>query len=844
MNQNEEQFQERLARLEAGEPLTTAGADLPQEEAAALVLAAELKDVTLPEPEETAVLYHRAAAVRAAQAAAAKPKAESVQTGWLAVLLAWWRNNRTVAWGITAVAAVLVVFLVGSLLNRQTEPATSVADQDEDRPAQTAEGADETADEDSVSLLDRLFGGDEPVADEPIVEEAPAEVPETTGVAEADDTAPDAAAGADLPYETFLPNLLVSLETTSQTAVLGDLNGLVTVQQPDGRWQQVSYLSSVGAGSRVRTGPLSSASLTFYDGSVAKLGPDSEVSIDNLNALRPDVGFRTVVMTQWQGSSSHDVAFRNDGGSRYEVKSPNGTGIARGTIFDVVVLPGLTSRYTVLEGRVDVTSISVTVSVMAGQLTTIPVDLPPTQPQFQVSGEGEVTQIGETWLIGGQTFGTNDQTVIVGNPQVGDWVTVQGHLLDDGTKVADQIVLVREVPQNAFTLTAVVTQINTDQWQFGDLVVSVDEETVIDPTIELDDWVRVSGVILEDGSLLASRLQRLPDDGAPFEFIGVVQTIGEDSWQISGIDVAVNDRTEIKDNPQVGDLVKVEGQITANGVWLAREIKADDDEETAKFEFIGLVETVDPWLVADIALATDEWTEIDTAVALGDLVKVEGIILPDGNWLAEEIKLLDDDDDEILLRFTGVVESTDPWIVGGITLLLTDDSQIADGITEGTLVEVAARLAEDGSWEIVWLRPLLPPTTGCFTVHAQITTVNGSQIVLTNWPALTLDDDVSVEGNLLPNSTVAVTICLGEDDTVFVVNIVVIQVIIDLPPPGSDGNDNDDDDGGNGNGRVTICHKGNTLTISQSGLNGHLGHGDTLGPCGSDDGDHDDDDDD
>lgn len=834
MNDFEEQLEERLARLEAGESLTSAGADLPKEVAEALALAAALQKATLPEPDETAVIHHRAAAMRAAQAAAAPSPIQPTQTGWLAALQGWWRGNRTVAWGATAVAAVLLVWLAGSLLNRAAEAPASVTDRDADRPGQTAEDADDTNESSGISLLDRLFGSDEPIV------EAPAELPEVVS--------PDTPAVAedDPAFQTFLPNMVVSLETGPQTAVLGDLHGLVSVQQADGSWQPLSTLSSVAAGSRVRTGSLSSASLTFYDGSVAKLGPDSEVSLDAVNALRPEAGFRTVVLTQWQGSSSHDVVFRNDNGSRYEVKSPTGTGLARGTTFDVVVLPDLSSRYTVLEGRVDVTSINVTVVVLAGQLTTIPVDLPPTQPQFQVSGEGEVTATGESWTIGGQTFATADQTVIMGNPQVGDWVTVQGHLLDDGTKVADQIVLMREVPQDAFTLTAVVTQMSADQWQFGELVLLVDEEAAIDPAIVLDDWVRVSGVILPDGSLLARRLQRVPADGAPFEFTGVVQSIGDDSWQISGIAVLVNGRTELKDAPQVGDLVKVAGQITAEGDWLAREIKAaadDHDDDTAKFEFSGLVETIDPWLVAGIALATDEWTEIDTAVVPGSLVKVEGIILPDGAWLAEEIELLEDDDDAgIILRFTGVVTSTDPWLVNGISLLLTDDSQLADGIAEGMLVQVVARLNEAGLWEIVWIRPLLP-TTGCFTIHTRITTVNGSQIVLINWPTLTLDDDVAVEGNLLPNSTIALTICLGNDDTIIVINIVVIQVIINPPPPGDNGNGDDGDDSGSG-GRVTICHKGNTLTISQSGLNGHLGHGDTLGPCGSDDHDDDDDDDD
>ncbi len=844
MNEQDELLQERLARLEAGEPLTTAGADLPEETAVTLNLAAELKEITLPEPDETAVVHHRAAVLRAAQAQMSSSH-EANQPGEgkvaaFAAFVSWLRSHQAVAVGATAFAAMLLVifgFAYG-WFERGTDNSATVLEQNEDRPVQESEST-------GSSLIDRLFGRDEEVADSP-ADEAP---PVASGEVDTNEgTEVAAVPDDDQAYDLFLPNVVFPLQTGPQTAVLGDLQGVVSMQKPDGNWEQVSSLSSLSAGTRVRTGALSKASLTFFDGSVAKLGPDSEISIDTLNALRPEEGFRTVVMTQWRGDSTHEVAFRHDGGSRYEVQSPSGTGIARGTVFEVSVLPDLTSRYTVLEGRVDVTSINVTVSVMAGQLSTILADEPPAEPVFQVSGEGEVTEMGESWTIGGQTFATDEQTVIVGNPQLGDWVTVQGHLLDDGTKVADQIVLVREVPQDVFTLTAVVTEMGAEQWLLGDLVILLDEETAVDPDIALNDWVRVTGIILEDGSLLARRIHKQDEADSPFEFTGVVQTIGAESWSISGIAVAVDADTEIKDDPAVGDVVKVEGQITPDGVWLAHEIKAvedDDDDDSAKFEFTGLVETTDPWVVAGISLATDEWTEIDTAVEPGSLVKVEGVILADGTWLAEEIKLLDNQPtDETIIYFTGEVESIDPWLVNGIMLMATDESDIADDIMEGSLVQVAARLAEDGGWEIVWIRPLLPPTSGCFTIHTRITTINGSQITLANWPNITLDDDVQVDGNLVPNSTIAINICLGDDDTIVVINIIVIQVMIDTTPgPGNDGDDGDNADGSSGN-RVTICHKDrNTLTISESGLNGHLGHGDTLGPCGQG-GDHDDDHDD
>lgn len=38
----------------------------------------------------------------------------------------------------------------------------------------------------------------------------------------------------------------------------------------------------------------------------------------------------------------------------------------------------------------------------------------------------------------------------------------------------------------------------------------------------------------------------------------------------------------------------------------------------------------------------------------------------------------------------------------------------------------------------------------------------------------------------------------------------------------------DDDDR---DGKTSICHKGRTVTINQSGVPGHLGHGDTTGSC-------------
>lgn len=65
-----------------------------------------------------------------------------------------------------------------------------------------------------------------------------------------------------------------------------------------------------------------------------------------------------------------------------------------------------------------------------------------------------------------------------------------------------------------------------------------------------------------------------------------------------------------------------------------------------------------------------------------------------------------------------------------------------------------------------------------------------------------------------------------------------------------DGDDEDDEDNthknrgkGNTDKKVTVCHKGNTITVSKNALPAHIFHGDTEGSCGHKDEDDDDGDD-
>jgi hypothetical protein len=635
----------------------------------------------------------------------------------------------------------------------------------------------------------------------------------------------------ELPYIAFLPAVVNPLPP--QSAVLKDIRGVVEIRVDGDTWTPVSTGQVIKAGQRARTGALSSASLAFYDGSTAYLGPNTEVSVDHLDQDPAD-GSRIVELTQWVGQTDHDVAPAYGDHARYEVHTPSGTGEAKGTRFHVLVTPALVVRFSVDQGAVAVTNLNVTVVVVAGQLTVIEVDQVPSQPVFRVTGQGEVSQTGTTWTIAGQDFETHDGTVIIGNPQVGDWVSVAGHLSADGTRVADRIALLRRSPVNRFTLMGEVEAVEDTAWTVAGQTITVDEETAIEEGIEIGDVVRVEGVILEDGALLAERIRLVEGQpGLPFHFVGVLQSIDDETWAISGISIAVDADTELDEDLVVGEVVEVRGWILEDDTWLARSIKRLEEQER-RFEFTGYVEGIDPWIVSGIAFETRDWTEIETGIEVGDAVKVEGRILEDGTWVAVEIKRLDDEE-ALYFEFVGTVDSVDPWIVSGFPLAVDDETEIKGDFTVGDLVKVEGRILPDGTWLATEIKPVsmawLGP--GCLSISAVVVGFDANQVELLNWGTIELDDSIVVEGEIAVDSVVLLLVCVGDDGTINIVSIIVIYyqpqpviVIHPTPPPHSPPGDGD----------VTICHKPGTpaektMRVPWTALPSHLGHGDTIGPC-------------
>jgi hypothetical protein len=268
----------------------------------------------------------------------------------------------------------------------------------------------------------------------------------------------------------------------------------------------------------------------------------------------------------------------------------------------------------------------------------------------------------------------------------------------------------------------------------------------------------------------------------------------------------------------------------------AVELRAEDQgwipvaAETT-FEIVGELQSTDPWMVTGNTFAVRDSTDIEEGLEAGDLVRVKGIILEDGTWLAHSIASAEEPPSPAIILI-GKVISIEPWVVNGITLNVTEDTVVSEGITPEMIVRVEILLLEDGTWEVLSIAPLddFTDVPGCATVTATVVAVNGSELQLAGWPAITLGDEVIIEdaeggaSTLGPGQVVLVVVCPSDGAQIIIITHIIIL-------------DTDEEDmPADGGEKVLVCHKpekrgGHTLSISSSAVPAHLGHGDKMGPC-------------
>jgi hypothetical protein len=151
---------------------------------------------------------------------------------------------------------------------------------------------------------------------------------------------------------------------------------------------QTTYQSApsgipLAPGDAVRTGPSGRALITYFEGSTTVLEPQSELEIRRLDG-EPARAPRLAVH-QVAGSTWHKVVRLVAPGPRMEVHTATAVALVRGTEFLVTLIPRSGSLpatlVVVMDGMVDVTAAGVTVTVRAGETTSVEPGQPPSGPQ-------------------------------------------------------------------------------------------------------------------------------------------------------------------------------------------------------------------------------------------------------------------------------------------------------------------------------------------------------------------------------------------------------------------------------------------------------------------------------
>ena len=271
--------------------------------------------------------------------------------------------------------------------------------------------------------------------------------------------------------------------------------------------------------------------------------------------------------------------------------------------------------------------------------------------------------------------------------------------------------------------TGVVEALGSEQWTVSGVPLAVNADTEIHGDPALADTVKVHAFLDADGLLTAREIELAESEDADdkdggdadeVEFRGTVEAISPDSWSVSGTAVLVTPATEVKGEIVLGDLVKVHARRNEEGVLEAREIELtgeddledDDGDLVGEIEFTGIVEAIGAgsWTVGGRTVIVTVQTEIEPGITVGDEVKVHASPNDSGVLVAREIDPAEPDDDnedelEEEREFLGSVESISDsvWVIDGVTVTITSQTEIDAGLQVGSLVEVEALVASDGS---------------------------------------------------------------------------------------------------------------------------------------------------
>ncbi len=126
-----------------------------------------------------------------------------------------------------------------------------------------------------------------------------------------------------------------------------------------------------------------------------------------------------------------------------------------------------------------------------------------------------------------------------------------------------------------------VENVSGNLWTISGYQIIVTSATEIEGQISVDDFVKVEAWVDDQGTIFAKEIGHETDDEmsykGEYEVKGIVSEVGDGYLMINGMRFELTPNSEIEDDIEVGDFVKVEGGMLGNGVFYIVEIEIEDD---------------------------------------------------------------------------------------------------------------------------------------------------------------------------------------------------------------------------------------------------------------------------
>jgi DNA-directed RNA polymerase specialized sigma24 family protein len=298
------------------------------------------------------------------------------------------------------------------------------------------------------------------------------------------------------------------------------------------------------------------------------------------------------------------------------------------------------------EPRVGYVAKVVGVALSDGSMTALTVRIQSDSSTLaRLEGPLEVVQ-EPIWRVGGRSVKITPDTEVDGPPRLGRTAQVKGHLKTDGSLHAVEIDM---LGMNTYGLPAMefegpIQTIGEDSWVVGDQTIVIAPLANVRGRPQVGLMARVSGIVQPDGTFVALGIHIGTEQA---ELHGLLEEMGDATWQVAGRSVSITPDTYIHGEPRVGRAVSVKGKLQSDGSLEAIFVQMTGrDYRLPELEFEGVIRDIndDSWTVRDQEIILASQTQVVGEPQVGSTVRVKAVLQPDDTVVALILVVQESDD--------------------------------------------------------------------------------------------------------------------------------------------------------------------------------------------------------